>query len=109
MYLSRTAEMKPTGGIEKAYVTYLGSKDISCTFAPGYNLHDFKLGIETYVSAFKSEQPEGGCDKGHSCKNAQTRRRCVCYYQACCANFLSVYTQVLFFLHHAVTMDTHEG
>ena len=72
MYLSRTAEMKPTGGIEKASATYLGSKDISCTFAPGYNLHDFKLGIETYVSAFKSEQPEGGCDKGHSCKNART-------------------------------------
>ena len=72
MYLSRTAEMKPTGAIEKASATYLGSKDISCTFAPGYNLHDFKLGIETYVSAFKSEQPEGGCDKGHSCKNART-------------------------------------
>ena len=32
-----------------------------------------------------------------SCKNAQTRGRCLCCFQVCCANFLSLYTQILFF------------
>ena len=33
----------------------------------------------------------------HSCKNVRTRGRCPCYLQACCASFLLMYTQVLFF------------
>ena len=33
----------------------------------------------------------------------KTRGRCPCYFQACCAIFLPVYTQVLFFWHFAVT------
>ena len=36
------------------------------------------------------------------CKNAQTRRR---YFQACCANFLPVYTS---FLHFAVKNDIYD-
>ena len=34
--------------------------------------------------------------KYHSCKNAQTRGCCVCYFQACCDNFLPLYMRVLF-------------
>ena len=33
----------------------------------------------------------------HSCENTQTRRCCLCFFQACCANLLPLHAQVLFF------------
>ena len=38
-------------------------------------------------------------------RHAELRTLSLCYFQAFCANFLPVYTQVVFFLHYAVKND----
>ena len=50
----------------------------------------------------------------HSCKNAQTlthhtgiTRRCLCYFQAGCADILTVYKQLLFVLRFAVKVGIY--
>ena len=65
----------------------------------------FFLNISAPPSPYIFAERVGSIRPKHGCKKEQTRRRCLCYFQACCANFLPVYTV---FLHFAVKNDIYD-